>query len=201
MLKGHVFNLQTFTSEAFALFIDKFLNGRSGIVKGCNLSNTTNTVTIGAGFFVIGGRFLEIVSNETINNISTNGYYSLVCEIDLSKTNTANELNQATIKAVYNSTNFPILVQQDITDGENVYQFEFARFKVEGERIAEFLDRRVYIDFDSIYTIIENTLESLESESDVLLKSVGGTINADLQVNNNFKCDSISTTNRKKICK
>jgi len=26
MLKGHVFNMQTFTSEAFALFIDKFLN-------------------------------------------------------------------------------------------------------------------------------------------------------------------------------
>lgn len=25
MLKGHTFNLQTFTSEAFALFIDKFL--------------------------------------------------------------------------------------------------------------------------------------------------------------------------------
>ena len=31
MLKGHVFNMQTFTSEAFALFIDKFLYGKSGV--------------------------------------------------------------------------------------------------------------------------------------------------------------------------
>lgn len=201
MLKGHVFDLQTFTSEAFALFIDKFLDGKSGVVKGCSLSNTTNTATIGSGFFVIGGRFLEIVSSETISNISTNGYYSLVCEIDLSKTNTANELNQATIKTIFNSVNFPILTQQNINDGGNIYQFEFAKFKVEDGRITEFLDKRVYIDFDSIYTIIENTLESLEDQSDVLLKSVGGTLNADLQVNNNFKCDNISTTNRSKIRK
>ena len=87
MLKGHVFNLQTFTSEAFALFIDKFLNGRSGVAKGCALSNTANSATIGEGYFVVRGRFLQIISGETISNITTNGYYSLVCEIDLSKTN------------------------------------------------------------------------------------------------------------------
>ena len=57
MLKGHVFNLQTFTSEAFALFIDKFLNGRCGVAKGCTMSNTNNSVTIADGFFVVRGRF------------------------------------------------------------------------------------------------------------------------------------------------
>ena len=86
MLKGHTFNLQTFTSEAFALFIDKFLNERCGVAKGCDLSNTSNSVTIGEGYFVIRGRFLQIISNNTISDISTNGFYSLICEIDLSKT-------------------------------------------------------------------------------------------------------------------
>ena len=70
MLKGHVFNLQTFTSEAFALFIDKFLNGRCGVAKGCSLSNTTNSATIGEGYFVVRGRFLQIISGETSINLN-----------------------------------------------------------------------------------------------------------------------------------
>jgi len=53
MLKGLVFNLQTFTSEAFALFIDKFLNGKSGVARGCELSNTNNSITVGEGYFVV----------------------------------------------------------------------------------------------------------------------------------------------------
>lgn len=51
MLKGHVFNLQTFTSDCFALFIDTFLNGNNGIVKGCNVFNTSNSVTLAPRLF------------------------------------------------------------------------------------------------------------------------------------------------------
>ena len=142
MLKGHTFNLQTFTSEAWAVFCNNFLNDSSGILKGCELSNTNNSVTIAEGYFVIKGRLLQIISSETISNISNNGYYSLVCEIDLSKTNTTSVLNQAEIKNLYNASAYPTLTQQDITGSGTVYQYEFARFKVESGTITNFTDRR-----------------------------------------------------------
>ena len=171
MLKGHVFNLQTFTSEAFALFIDKFLNGRCGVAKGCELSNTSNSATVGEGYFVVRGRFLQIISGETISNITANGYYSLVCEIDLSKTNTADALNQAAIKAISSTSTYPILTQQDITGTGTVYQYEFARFKVESGSITNFTDKRTFVSYGQILTLIQNELEALEQQSNVSLKS------------------------------
>lgn len=185
MLKGHVFNLQTFTSEAFALFIDKFLNGRCGVAKGCALSNTANSATIGEGYFVVRGRFLQIISGETITNITANGYYSLVCEIDLSKTNTADQLNQATIKVISSTSTYPTLTQQDITGSGTVYQYEFARFKVESGSITNFTDKRTYLDFETLYNLVEQELKNLENQSNVLLKT-GGTINGDLEVTGNI---------------
>jgi len=206
MLKGHVFNLQTFTSEAFALFIDKFLNGRSGVAKGCELSNTTNSVTIADGFFVVRGRFLEVISGVTISDISDNGYYSLVCEIDLSKTNTADELNQAEIKTIYNSSAYSTLIQQDITADGTIYQYEFARFRVENGTITNFVDKRTYVDFTSVYDQIETESQAVLNEIQQALESVldgsayllktGGKIDGDLEVGGNFVANNIADGNR-----
>lgn len=206
MLKGHVFNLQTFTSEAFALFIDKFLNGRCGVAKGCELSNTNNSVTIADGYFVIKGRFLQIISGETISNITMDGYYSLVCEIDLSKINTADQLNQATIKVISGTSAYPTLTQQDITGAGTVYQYEFARFKVESGSITNFTDKRTFVDFDTIYDVIQNesqkvlndieqALQDVLDGSAYLLKS-GGVSNGDFTFNGNIIANNISNSNR-----
>jgi hypothetical protein len=200
MLKGHVFNLQTFTSEAFALFIDKFLNGRCGVAKGCELSNTNTSATIADGYFVVRGRFLQIISGVTISNITNNGFYSLVCEIDLSKTNTADQLNQAKIKTVYNASNYPTLTQQDITGSGTVYQYEFARFRVENGSITNFVDRRTYLDFEILYDLVESELRKLEKQSNVLMKT-GGTIDGDLEVTGNITGNltgNVSGTARKR---
>ena len=206
MLKGHVFNLQTFKSEAFALFIDKFLNGRCGVAKGCSLSNTTTSATIGEGYFVVRGRFLQIISGETITNITANGYYSLVCEIDLSKTNTADQLNQATIKVISSTSAYPTLTQQDITGTGTIYQYEFARFKVESGSITNFTDKRTFVDFTTIYDVIQNeaqgvlddieqALQNVLDGSAYLLKS-GGVSNGDFTFNGNIIANNISNSNR-----
>ena len=172
MLKGHVFDLQTFTSNAFALFIDKFLNKQSGVATGCTLSNTNNSVTIADGYFVIKGRFLQIISGATISNINTDGFYKLICEIDLSKTNTTDTLNQAEIKTVYNASAYPTLTQQDLTEGNgSVYQYEFARFKVESGVITNFTDKRTFVSYGQILTLVQNELDALEQQSNVSLKS------------------------------
>jgi len=191
MLKGLVFNLQTFTSEAFALFIDKFLKGRCGVAKGCELSNTNTSATISEGYFVIKGRFLQIIGTET-KNVATDGYYNLVCEIDLSKTNTKTSFLQGEIKLLQNSNNYTELIQQDITDTGTKYQYEFARFKVSGGNITNFEDKRTFIDFDTIYDYIkmetdeviqqiQQTLQNVLDGSSFLQKT-GGIINGDLEV-------------------
>lgn len=172
MLKGLVFNLQTFTSEAFALFIDKFLNGRSGVAQGCDLSNTNNTVTIADGYFVIRGRFLQVISGVTVSNITTNGFYSLVCEIDLSQNNTADQFNQAEIKVVSGTSDYPTLTQQDITGSGTIYQYEFARFKVESGTITNFVDRRTFVDFESIYNQIQEQSQQVLDDIEQALKDV-----------------------------
>lgn len=209
MLKGLVFNLQTFTSEAFALFIDKFLNGRSGVAQGCELSNTNNSVTIANGYFVIRGRFLQIIDGVTVDNIATDGFYSLICEIDLSKINTTEQLNQAEIKVISNTSSYPTLVKQDITNEGTVYQYEFARFKVEGGTISNFIDRRTYVNFQSIYdqidseaqtvlTDIRNALAIIEDQSNVMLKT-GGTADGDFTFNGTVTSDNIKNSDGAKV--
>jgi len=171
MLKGETFDLQTFTSDAFALFIDRFANEQSGVMTGCELSNTSNSATIGEGYFLIRGRILRIISNVTVSSITADGYYSLICEIDLSKTNTTSEFNQGEIKAISSSSGYPTLTQQDITDGGTVYQYEFARFRVSSGSITDFTDRRTYVNYGTILNLISDELESMESQSNVSLKS------------------------------
>lgn len=156
MLRGHVFDEQLFSSECFALFIDTFLAKNCGVIKGCSLSNSTNSVTVSNGFFCIRGRFLEIEGTDTLITGTDNAYCKLVCEIDLSKENTESELTQATLKIVKSTTGYPSLTQQDITDNGTVYQFEFAQFRTGTNGITEFVDTRRFLDFDSIYSKVNN---------------------------------------------
>lgn len=200
MLKGQTFNLQTFTSEAFALFIDKFLNGTCGIAQGCALSNTSNSVTIGEGYFVIKGRFLQIISGETILGLNEDGFYSLVCEIDLSQINTTQQFNQAVIKVISNASGYPTLIQQDITNGGIKYQYEFAKFKIEAGSITNLSDTRTFVNFTSIYEQIQNVLTNLENQSNVLLKT-GGVANGDFTFSGNITINNLNNSNRKSICK
>lgn len=186
MLRGHVFKSQTFANEAFALFIDTFLQGNMGIVKGCELSNTNNSATIGEGYFCVKGRLLEILGNETIN-VTENGYYSLVCEIDLTKENTKDDFKQGSIKIIKSTSSYPTLTKQDLNNGGTLYQYEFARFRVTDTGVTDFTDTRTFLDFNSIYEIINatvqeliNTLEqeiqNVEDGSAYVLKTEIGTI-------------------------
>lgn len=183
MLKGETFSLQTFTSEAFALFIDRFANEQCGVMTGCALSNTGNSVTIGDGYFLIRGRLLRIISNVTVSSITTDGYYSLICEIDLSKTNTISEFNQGAIKVISGVSDYPSLTQQDITDDGTVYQYEFARFRVSSGSITDFADRRTYVNYGTILGLVSDELESLESQSGVKLKNEFAVLTGTVETN------------------
>lgn len=195
MLIGYTFDEQLFTSEAFRKFEDIFLNKNNGVVDGCELSNTNTTVTISDGWFVIRGALLREQGGTTLN-VEQDGYYSLVCEIDLSKENTETSLQQALFKLVRGATAYPTLTQQDITNGGNVYQYEFARFKSTNSTISEFTDKRTFLNLDDILNEIttkvqalidtlEQEIENVKDGSAYLLKT-GGTIDGDLEVTGNI---------------
>lgn len=205
MLVGYTFDEQLFTSEAFAKFQDTFLSKKSGVIDGITLSNTNNTVTISSGWFVVRGRFLREQGGSTLS-ITENGYYSVVCEIDLNEENTETELSQAKYKLIKGTGTYPILVQQDITNGGTIYQYEFAKFKMENGTISNFTDTRTFVDFESIYDLIQNeaktVLDDIEKElqtvldgSSYLLKT-GGTANGNFKFEGEVVCDNINNSNR-----
>ena len=206
MLKGHVFKFQTFANEAFAHFINTFLQSNMGVTKGCDLSKTSNSVTISAGYFCVMGRLLEIVGNETISDITNTGYYQLICEIDLSQTNTTSELNQASIKLVRNANAYSNLTKEDLFNGGSLYQYEFARFKVTEQGIVDFIDRRTFLNLTSLYSQINSNFNTLfntkDQEADALLEEIrqelasvldgsiyllkeGGTMSGDINMQSN----------------
>ena len=184
MLRGHVFKSQTFANEVFGLFIDTFLQGNMGIVRGCELSSTNNSVTVGAGYFCIKGRFLEILGEDTVN-VSSNGYYSLICEIDLSQENTKEDFNQGSIKVVSDTSGYPTLTQQDINNGGTMYQYEFARFRVTDSGITDFTDRRTFLNLASIFSKINSdatvVLNQIQEALDVVLDESIYLLKTDIQ--------------------
>ena len=185
-LKGHVFNKQLFTSECFALFIDTFLAGNNGIVTGCEMSNTTNSINIHDGYFCIKGRFIEEEGGTTINVEGTTQddiYCKLVCEIDLSKENTVTELKQVSYKVLQATNDYPVLQQENITvtGGGNIYQFELAQFKVTETGIENFVDKRTFLDFNSIYEEIRRNINTFLSEQNITTKEQINSLIADLK--------------------
>lgn len=165
MLRGYVFKEQIFESQIFAFFVDTFLNGQCGIGNfGNNMEVTYNesNVTIQDGLACIKGRFVEEDSSKTINAGTETAFCRLVIEIDLSKENTEEALNQVAYRIVKGTNDYPNLTQMDIVKNDaGIYQFELARFKTTSSGIIDFADKRTYLDFNSIYKTIKEEYREL----------------------------------------
>lgn len=199
MLKGHVFYKQIFGNPIFALFINTFLNGRNGVSdnykNGMSLSYSGSTVTVNSGAICIQGRFLEEDTSTPVSAGTDTAYCKLVIEIDLDKENTETEFNQASYKIVKSTSNYPSLTQTNIVkNNSGVYQYELARFRTGTNGITNFEDKRTFLDFSSIYDAMETEYEAvlqdlkdeltaIQNQSDVFLKSVGGTVEGEIIAN------------------
>ena len=89
----------------------------------------------------------------------------------MSKKNTDTEFNQGTFKLVTGQSSYPSLIQQDLTANDGIYQFEFAQFKASTTGITDFVDKRAYIDYDSIYKFISDQIKDIESGDLYVLNS------------------------------
>lgn len=147
MVKGETYNKQLFESDAFRHFINIFLNKQSGVTKGCEVTKDAQKIIVAAGCFVIQGGLLKETTG-TDNAIPTEaGYYKLVYEIDLSKTNTKDEFKQGSYKFVKALGDYPQLTQEDLDDGGNIYQLPFCQFRITEQGIQDFKDIRPLINY------------------------------------------------------
>lgn len=166
MLKGNVFKNQIFENHIFALFISLFLNKKDGIARdyknAMNVTYSGHSVTVNSGACIIQGRPLEEDSSTTIDAGIETMFCKLVVEIDLDKVNTSSVFNQGYYNIVKSESAYPNLTQQDIVGlNSGKYQYELARFKISDGVVADFEDKRTYIEeqlqYDSIATLFTRT--------------------------------------------
>lgn len=176
MLKGQIFSNQLYENQICALFNDTFLDGANGVSNnyknGMAITYSGSDLTIDSGACVIQGRYLEEDTSTTISAGADNMYCKLVIEIDLDKTNTTTEFNQAYYKIVKGANDYPALTQTNIVKNvSGVYQYELARFRNPSSGITDFQDMRTFVDFSSIYDVIQNEIDALENESNLVFKT------------------------------
>lgn len=175
MVKGETYNKQLFESEAFRHFINVFTNKQSGVTQGCEVTKDTQNITIGEGYFFIQGGLLRETTG-TANSIPNKaGYYKLVYEIDLSKTNSKDIFNQGSYKFIKTLGDYPNLTQEDLDNGGSIYQLPFAQFRVTEEGLQDFKDIRPIINY-GVY----------EKKGTVLYEDEGGTT-GDITLNDSIE--------------
>lgn len=143
MIKGVTFDNQNVTSKIDGGFYNRIFTN-DGIVRGCSMSVTTNTLTIQPGLMIIAGRLIWIDSATTLtlDNPINNGYAALVLTIDLSQTASITEFEQIGTDFVYSATTvFPELTKGNINGegGDTIYQAQIAVVSLAGGNIANII--------------------------------------------------------------
>lgn len=177
MVRGETYDKQLFESEAFRHFINIFLNKQSGVTKGCELSKNSQSIVIGTGSFVIQGGFLKEVTGTENEIPSEAGYYKLVYEIDLSKTNTKDEFKQGSYKFVKALGDYPQLTQEDLDDGGNIYQLPFCQFRITEAGLRDFKDLREFIEYRIFQKNVEEAINEATEKNIITATSNRQTVN------------------------
>lgn len=174
MVKGETYNKQLFESEAFRHFINVFTNKQSGVTQGCEVTKDTQNITVGEGYFFIQGGLLRETTG-TANSIPNEaGYYKLVYEIDLSKTNDKGVFNQGSYKFIKALGDYPALTQEDLDNDGTIYQLPFAQFRITEQGLQDFKDIREIIEYGIyekkgiiLYENAEGTNENVQLKDSV----------------------------------
>ena len=148
MVHGVTFDNQLITSDNMAHFMYIFSGKRSGVSRGCALSNNAGSIFIGEGYFLVCGREVELIGSTEVKCpvATTDMFCSLIFEVDLNKTNTQKEFNQGAFRILTNEAGYPVVKKEDLDNGGKIYQMPFAEFKLSSSGISEFKDKRETFD-------------------------------------------------------
>ena len=157
MVRGITFSDQIITSRDDAHCRNIFLNNAAGITKGCEMHNEESDIHIFEGYFVIYGRFVNVVGKETIHVPKLEAgsiYCRLVFEIDLNENNTTDMFNQGRFKVIKDLEDYPSVIHEDLDMGGKIYQLSFAKFKNTPNGITEFVSEIVHVNVHELWNDI-----------------------------------------------
>lgn len=112
-----------------------------GIIQGCEMSFTNDSITIHAGWLIACGGIVQIDGATTINfdEIPTSGYGRVMLQIDTSQVSTAEDFAQLSYLVDYSASidGFTAPVQEDINLGTGtIYQIVLAIVQISGGNIT-----------------------------------------------------------------
>ena len=172
MLRGITFDAQQVTSSDDALGRVQIYN--DAVVRGCEVTTSEGKIYIGAGYFYIQGRLMQVVSSHEIDTpivVSNELFCRVVFELDLKKENTDESFLQGSFVVLDDAEVYPTVVQGDLWGGDTLYQMYFARFKKDTGGISSLVEEYENFGGKSLstndYTTAEkNKLSALKTTAD-----------------------------------
>ena len=130
-LNGLIFDQRNNTAKDWRRILHGILG--DGVIRGCDIDFTANSVTVGDGAFILSGGVISNDGAETIpvTPTLTDGYVRLKCRIDI--TQEAAETGPGPVEWVTEfstTTTFPALTQEDINGSGYVYEGEIAVLQI-----------------------------------------------------------------------
>ena len=150
---------KTRTAQHDAMTYDAAI-GQSGILYGCEITATGNTLTVGGGFGIIKGRVFQIEEEAITVPLASSGSQSkcLVLTLDLSNSETPLALS------MQNST-YELTQDNDANFDTGIYQIKMATFNVTSVEITD-----VYMTYDRVHggiSVVTVTSASLDQFVDL----------------------------------
>lgn len=141
-INGLTFDERNNTAKNIGTLYSRLLT--NGKIEGCGLTFTNNGITIGAGYFIAKGRFVQIPTAETISlqNMISSGFVRVRFRIDLVSTPSESTFTQGEFLYDYAGTDsFAALEQEDINGTGNIYEVDFARGTITGGNVTGVTDK------------------------------------------------------------
>lgn len=136
-LNGTIFDRRNNTSKNWRTILQNLYD--DGILRGCEITHTSNSITVGAGVFVLAGGAIENNGADTIpvTPTLTNGYVRLICRIDLTREASETGPGQVEWSTDFSATaTFPDLTQEDINGTGTIYEGEIAVLQITSGNIT-----------------------------------------------------------------
>ena len=131
-LNGLIFDRRNNTAKNWRSILAEIM-GDGIIGSGCEVTSTSNSITVGGGHFILKGAVIENNGADTIpvTPTLTDGYVRLICRIDLTQEASETGPGQVGWVTDFSATpTFPALVQEDINGTGSVYEGEIAVLRI-----------------------------------------------------------------------
>lgn len=136
-IRGVTFPNQTVAAVDHGVLFERAFS--DGIIKGCAVTFTGSTITIGAGYLIVAGRLIQNTADATITAAASGSFARLKVVIDTTLPSTTSSFQQVSFSLDYaaSASGFSALTQDDINAGTgNTYEAALCIFSMSGPSVS-----------------------------------------------------------------